>query len=1110
MPSDPARLADLLQAALAEPEAERPAFLESACAGDDELFAEALAGLAVKDSRGDSPERSAVVATHERQEESPGAPAARPAGADGTTHKLAAESLEATDPGHFGPRDGRPGSETRPLERGRGAAAVPARAGRLKLDRRWLGAYEIVGEVGAGGMGDVYVGEDSRLGRRVAVKTLPQEMAGRPRWLARFEREAQVLASLNHPNIVTIHSVEEDDGIRFLTMELVDGKTLAESIPAGGLPVDKLLRIASGLSDALAAAHDNGVVHRDLKPANVMITSDGRVKVLDFGLAKDATRRDHALSLDGTVLGTVPYMAPEQIRGEPADARSDLFALGIVLYQIATGEHPFPARGSMRRAIAILEEEPVPAHELRPKLGEELSWIIGRCLEKDVDLRFQSAGDLRQRLKRLEEARLAEKILEGQPPPRRRATLLAAAAIVLALVASAWAFFRARAPDPPAATKTALAVLFFQNLTGDPELDWLATGIPELLATDLSQSPGLKVLGTDQLHRIHQQLAERGELPMSPEAVQRVAVEAEVEAVVRGSYARLGDVLRVVCTIADPRSGEVLRSASFEGRGEESLFGLVDSLSAAVLQTFEAARPELGPATVGEATTASVAAWQAYSESQALYFQASKPEAAIARLEEALAIDPDFALAAVSVGKMHQAQGRTAEAQAYARRAFELAERLPLGDRFHTEGSYYGSRWATTGRAIETYDLALKVYDRRSWRNNLARRYAYFERYPEAIEEIQKVIDAGPFFWGNYYSAAVFHAALGDFATGHRLLRAAVEEKPDDWRPRQVLAWHLADWGKLEAAGEALDRMAELDPDPTQLHYARWRWQVLREDWPAAEHEARQLLEIDDSFARWRGNLALAQSALYRGRSQEALGWLDAAVGAGTGADRALARCFAAELRLARGEAEQALEEARRAQEEGREQWPELRGTWLAARAEQALGRPPAADTALETLRERWRRQPNAVEERQILHLDGLLARARGDAETGLAALERAAALLPARGIELHWHVFPTHVPIWTDLGEVALEAGRPREALGWLERAAASVSERPERPVAYVRGLYLKGLAHHRLGEMDEARHNWRRFLVLWADGDLHRDWVAEARARLAESESAARQARG
>ncbi len=181
------------------------------------------------------------------------------------------------------------------------------------------------------------------------------------------------------------------------------------------------------------------MVHRDLKPANVMITTDGRVKVLDFGLAKDATRRDHALSHDGTVLGTVPYMAPEQIRGKKVDARSDLFALGIVLYQMATGEHPFPAEGAMRRAIAILEKEPIPAHEVRPKLGEELSGIIARCLEKDPDLRFQSAGDLRRRLKRLEEVRLKEKILEGQPFWRRRATLLAAAATVLALVASAWA-----------------------------------------------------------------------------------------------------------------------------------------------------------------------------------------------------------------------------------------------------------------------------------------------------------------------------------------------------------------------------------------------------------------------------------------------------------------------------------------------------------------------------------------------------------------------------------------------------------------------------------------------------------------------------------------------
>ncbi|HEU5311283.1 MAG TPA: serine/threonine-protein kinase, partial [Candidatus Eisenbacteria bacterium] len=223
----------------------------------------------------------------------------------------------------------------------------------LLSPRSRLGAYEILGPLGAGGMGEVYRARDLRLGREVAVKVLPAEVGSSPDRLARFEREARTVAGLNHPNIVTLHSVEDADGVRFLTMELVEGQTLSSLITPGGLPLPRLLELAIPLTDALVAAHERGVIHRDLKPGNVMVTREGRVKVLDFGLAKIATGENAAversvaatvdlpLSREGMMVGTVPYMAPEQIRGEPTDARSDLFSLGIILYELATGRRPF-------------------------------------------------------------------------------------------------------------------------------------------------------------------------------------------------------------------------------------------------------------------------------------------------------------------------------------------------------------------------------------------------------------------------------------------------------------------------------------------------------------------------------------------------------------------------------------------------------------------------------------------------------------------------------------------------------------------------------------------------------------------------------------------------
>ncbi len=1138
------RLADLLLAAVDRPAIEQRAVLEQACGDDRELLDEALACLAEQAELGDFLEQPAGPAVIGWQEDgppdlrsdSPPSPTG-PSGVDARSkpyhNTKSCREATAVDSDRLVDSD-RPvdsdlllgataagGASHRPSSAPRGGPALAA-AGpsdltepftdsgewREKLGKIRLGAYRIVGLVGEGGMGQVYVGEDRRLGRQVAVKILPAEMAERADWLERFDREARALAALNHPNIVTIHSIEQDDdGSRFLTMELVAGKTLkeriAEEYPAA-LPVAEILRIAIDLTGALAAAQRRGIVHRDLKPANVMITDDGRVKILDFGIAKLSSLGPSKASLEGMVIGTVAYMAPEQISSEPVDARTDLFSLGVMLFEAATGEHPFPAKQAFRRMDAILHNEPADALELRPDLPPELGAVIGRCLEKVPARRYPDADTLHRDLAELAQARLTRKILKTHTRVRWAVPVLVAALLV-AMALTVTVVRRAARPAPlgpttavaeAAAPGTSLAVFSFHNLTGDPELAWLSDGIAELLVTDLAQSPGLVVFGRAEVHRLLAEVdAEPAGGELAAAVVRAVAERGDLKVVVRGSYARMGKVLRIAYLLEDPLTGRVLRSASFEGAGDESLFGLVDQLGATVLESVGATRPEISP-TVEQATTSSVLAWQAYVDAQNLYLEESRTEDAIARLETALEIDPDFALAAVAASKMHQSQGRGAEARAYSRQAFERVDHLPLRMRFKVEGDYYGNRWATLGRAIETYVLALKIYPGYlGWHNNLARRYAFFERYAEAREEFGRAIETSAGFWGNVYGAANVDAALGDYETGGALLQKALAADPEHWLLQYATAWHLTEWGRLDEAAAIFDQLARRRPGSVRIPYGRWRLALLRDNWSAADREARRLLEIDDPFARWRGNVALARNALYRGRAREALAHFDAAIAAATGADRALARCFKAELQLTLGEPAAALAQARLALTEGLDQWPELKGFFLAALAQQALGRPAAADRLLTTLQDRWRRQPNVVEERQLLHLTGLLALARGDAEAGRGALERAVALLPARGVEFSWHVFPDHVPLWVDLGEAELAAGRPAAAARWLGRASTVGSERIEQPVPYVRGLYLEGLARQAAGSPDEAPPRFKRFLSYWAGGELHRDWLIEAR---------------
>ncbi len=305
-----------------------------------------------------------------------------------------------------------------------------------------LGNYEILGSLGAGGMGEVYRAKDLRLGREVALKVLPADMAGDAERLERFEREARTVAGLNHPNIVVLHSVEDDGGIRFLTMELVEGDGLDRHVAAGGLPVERVVELGIALADALTAAHEKGVVHRDLKPANVMVTRDGRVKVLDFGLAKLVTTGSvvdasqavtvAALSATGQVVGTVPYMAPEQVRGESVDHRTDLFALGVVLYELTAGRRPFEGATPMVITSAILCNTPPALTSLRADVPSDLDRIVARCLEKEPRERFQTALDVSNELRRMRPGRDAAVVRKAPPVPStpllgREATLAAAA-----------------------------------------------------------------------------------------------------------------------------------------------------------------------------------------------------------------------------------------------------------------------------------------------------------------------------------------------------------------------------------------------------------------------------------------------------------------------------------------------------------------------------------------------------------------------------------------------------------------------------------------------------------------------------------------------------------
>jgi serine/threonine protein kinase len=345
---------------------------------------------------------------------------------------------------------------------------------------RTLAHYRIIAAIGAGGMGEVYRATDTKLGRDVALKVLPAEMAASPERLERFRREARAVAALNHPHIVTIYSVEEEGGVHFLTMELVEGQSLDHLIAGGGLPRERFLEIAGALADALAAAHDKGIVHRDLKPANIMVGGEGRVKVLDFGLARmrgaeaeESTGSQLPTDLhtrEGAVMGTAPYMSPEQVSGVPVDHRTDIFSLGVVLHEMATGTRPFGGPSAAALLSAILRDPPPAVAGVRPDLPRELDWLISRCLEKDRNLRTQSAREVRDSLAAL------RRQTSSDAAPRSSVSGSADRA------------------DAGSSQRRSIVVLPFANLSADADNEYFSDGLTEEIIADLSKVKALRVI----------------------------------------------------------------------------------------------------------------------------------------------------------------------------------------------------------------------------------------------------------------------------------------------------------------------------------------------------------------------------------------------------------------------------------------------------------------------------------------------------------------------------------------------------------------------------------------------------------------------------------------
>jgi len=656
-----------------------------------------------------------------------------------------------------------------------------------------LGTYEIVGPLGAGGMGEVYRAKDLRLGRDVAVKVLPAEVASSPERLAQFEREARTVAGLNHPNIVTLFSVEDEDGVRFLTMELVEGPTLSSLVVAGGLPLSRVLDLSIPLADALVAAHERGVIHRDLKPGNVMVARDGRVKMLDFGLATEARGSANpqgatVTAETGAMFGTIPYMAPEQLRGEPADARTDLFALGMIVYELVAGRRPFANGATAEVMSSILRDKPEPLADLRSDVPDDLERIVSLCLEKDRRRRAQSALEVRNALRGVMDGL-------GQTAPSSK--------------------------KPRTREGISIAVLPFVNRSRSEDDEYFSDGLADELIGTLAKIGGLRVAArTSAFH-----------FKGKDTTIAQVGSALNVATVLDGSVRKAGNRVRISVQLVKVSDGYHLWSETYD-RTLDDIFAVQDDIAQSVVKELRAAllgkEPDSGASLQAKAEVARAArgrgtnpeAHRLYLLARHLIDRGAPEEAAKATeyLKEALALDPEFAVAWAELSRSYAGaagQGWIPVNEGYdkardaAERALAIEPDLAEGHaeigwiRMTHDWDWQGAE-VSFARALELAPGSTLVTRR------IGVLVRTLGRLEEAIGHYRRTLEQDPLNAVTYHNLGSALHAEGRFAEADASYRSSLELAPTRFCTRAYLALNLLAMDRREEAlAEAMEEPDE-------------------------------------------------------------------------------------------------------------------------------------------------------------------------------------------------------------------------------------------------------------------------------------------------------------
>jgi len=739
--------------------------------------------------------------------------------------------------------------------------------------------YQIIEELGKGGMGRVYKALDKETHEKIALKLIAPEIASDKKTIERFRNELTTARKIAHRNVCRMFDLNREQENYYITMEYVSGGDLKKFIRRSKqLSVGTALGLARQILEGLAEAHRQGIVHRDLKPNNIMIDDDGNARIMDFGIARIV--KGKGITGSGVIIGTPEYMSPEQAEAKEIDHRSDIYSLGVILFEMVTGQLPFEGDTPLSIAMKHKGEAPKKPKEINPQIPDGLSNLILKCLEKNKQDRYQDTKEIESELEKVEQGLpTTDRVFQKKKPITSREitvqfslrkigfpVLITLAIAVVGLMI--WSPWNRKTSAPVLNDKPSLAVMYFENNTGDPSLDHWRKALSDLLITDLSQSRHLRILSGEELFHVLKEMNREDASVYSWADLEGVTREGGIEHVVVGKLVKAGETFRIDAQIQKPQTREVVVSERVEGVGEDSLFTMVDALTRkikAALNFSERTIADDIDQDVTNITTGSKEALKYYIEGRKLH-DAGKYRESIEIMEKAVSLDPEFATAYRSLAVAWWNLGYTAEARKYDLKAFENKHKVSERERLRIEAQYYqSSSQSNWDKAIATYEKLLEIYpDESSSSTNLIVLQFMLERWDQAWARVEKHIDKPESFYPYFWRGQLL-MIREQYEEAAQVLEHYLDVYHDHPMIRLALSIVFLSQNRFDAALQEIDKALAIVADPTVLNF-KGDILLCRGQWEKAEIEYSRLLEMEEKIGPVWGHQSLGALHLYKGK----------------------------------------------------------------------------------------------------------------------------------------------------------------------------------------------------------------------------------------------------